>query len=405
MIDLIQEIASTLQHNKLRTALTGFAVSWGIFLLIVLLAMATGVVNSFDKMFGQMDYETMDVRGGFTEKSYKGLTEGRSITLKEGDGEVIKIRNHSEIKDVIPTIKGSAKISTGKDYDDNGYSGVTPNYLTSSNIKVTEGRFINQLDINQGRRVIVIGSKAVPVLFDTDKVVGKTVEINGLTFTVIGVYDHQWERSSFMPYTTARQMAGGSDEVEGLQAKLRNVTTQEQGTVAEQNLRATLGRKHQFDPDDQSAVWIHNQLLDHLRMQGAMSGLQLAVWLIGILTLLSGIVGVSNIMFVSVRERTHEIGVRRAIGARPLSILKQVILESVAITTLFGYVGIVAGVIVSEGLGKLFEGPNSWIVNPSVGLGVCLEVTLVLIVAGALAGLFPAIKALKVKPVEALMEE
>lgn len=407
MYDLVQEILSTLRHNKLRTALTGFAVSWGIFMLIVLLSMATGVTNKFDQAAGSRDFDYMSVRGGMTEKAYRGLAEGRQITLKEGDLSAVGGRNGSDFGQVVATISGTAKISTGKDYDDNGYDGVTPAYQQARGVKMKSGRFINELDVRQRRRVAVLSRKTADVLFEPgENPVGKIVQINELSFTVVGVHDHEWDRTAYIPYTTARGMAGGSDDVEEIMAQARNLKTEADGQRVEKNLRATMARQHQFDADDQSAVWIHNSFLDQLRMQTANSVLEMAVWLIGILTLLSGIVGVSNIMFVSVRERTHEIGVRRAIGARPASILKQVMLESVAITTLFGYIGIVAGVAVARLVGSMFEkSENSILLNPMIGIGVCVEVTLVLIASGALAGLFPALKALKVKPVEALRDE
>ena len=183
-----------------------------------------------------------------------------------------------------------------------------------------------------------------------------------------------------------------------------NLKNVEEGTATEQSFYYTLGNEHQFDSSDESALHIWNRFNQYLKQSSAMGALGIAIWIIGMLTMLSGIVGVSNIMFVSVRERTHEIGVRRAIGARPLSILKQVILESVAITTLFGYIGIVAGVIIAQGISVITR-DMPFIKDPSVNITIAIQVTVVLIIAGALAGLFPALKSLKIKPVEALRDE
>lgn len=199
-------------------------------------------------------------------------------------------------------------------------------------------------------------------------------------------------------------MSGGSDRLRRITVGLRNVKDQQSSDKAERSVRETLGRQLQFDPDDESALWLWNRFSDYLRTSSAMGAIGLAVWVIGLLTMLSGIVGVSNIMFVSVRERTHEIGVKRAIGARPLSILKQIILESVAITTIFGYVGIVAGVITSQVISH-YVGESDFFKNPTVDIAIAIQVTFVLILAGAFAGLFPALKSLKIKPVEALRDE
>ncbi len=204
-------------------------------------------------------------------------------------------------------------------------------------------------------------------------------------------------------------MSGGSDYVNNITVKLKDVRTLEESENAEKGFRSTLGRQHTFADDDSGALWIWNRFSDYLTTSSAMGVLGMAVWIIGLLTMLSGIVGVSNIMFVSVRERTHEIGVRRAIGAKPRSILRQIILESVAITTLFGYVGIVFGVLAAQGIAALTagdgEGGHQILKDPTVDLAIAFQVTLVLIIAGALAGLFPAMKSLKIKPVEALRDE
>ena len=194
---------------------------------------------------------------------------------------------------------------------------------------------------------------------------------------------------------------------------MKDVSTLDESDRAEQGFRSTLGRQHTFADDDSGSLWIWNRFSDYLRSSTAMGAIGMAVWVIGLLTMLSGIVGVSNIMFVSVRERTHEIGVRRAIGAKPASILRQIILESVAITTLFGYIGIVLGVLVSQGIAALVSGSGGMgpggkdeiLKDPTVDISIAIQVTVVLIIAGALAGLFPALKSLKIKPVEALRDE
>lgn len=408
MFDLANEIMATLRNNKLRTALTGFAVSWGIFLLIVLLSVSRGLVNGMESMFAQRDTETVSIRGGYAQKAFKGLKENRRIRLKDSDMGVLESQNANVIADVAAQISNdSAKVTSSKDYLTGGYRGVYPTEQRNSGLNIVKGRFINQNDINQRRRVAVINEESAKTLFGEKDPIGQLVEICELSFTIVGTYKQEWRRDVYIPYSTARSMSGGSDRVNNITVKLKNVKTLEESDAAESGFRSTLGRLHSFADDDSGSLWIWNRFSDYMRSSTAMGAIGMAVWVIGLLTMLSGIVGVSNIMFVSVRERTHEIGVRRAIGAKPRSILKQIILESVAITTMFGYVGIVLGVLVSQGIAMLTEsgGEGSPIKDPTVDIAIAIQVTLVLIVAGALAGLFPAMKSLKIKPVEALRDE
>lgn len=407
MIDLINEILATLRHNKLRTALTGFAVSWGIFLLIVLLSVSNGLIHGMDAMFSKNDTQSMTVSGGTAHKAYRGLTDDRQVQLRERDIHLLKTRLGDTVSHITSEIdSGSDTISTTTDYVTGGYQGVYPSGLRENGLTITEGRFINDNDLRLARRVIVLHADNARNLFGKKGAVGQIVKMRNLSFTVIGVYAHEWNHNTFIPYTTARNLAGRRDAVNKLTVSVQNISTIQEGTKTEESLYAILGNEHSFDPTDKSALWIWNRFNQHLTQSAATGALNIAIWVIGLLTMLSGIVGVSNIMFVSVRERTHEIGVRRAIGARPLSILRQVILESVAITTLFGYIGIVLGVTVAHLIDYICtQGNMEFIQNPTVDIAIALQVTAVLILAGALAGLFPALKSLKIKPVEALRDE
>ncbi len=408
MFDLASEIMATLRNNKLRTALTGFAVSWGIFLLIVLLSVSRGLVNGMESMFGQRDTETVSIRGGYAQKAYKGLKENRRVQLRDGDIAVLESQNANVLSEVIAQISNdTAKVTSSKDYLTDGYRGVYPSEVRNSGLDMTKGRFINQNDINQRRRVVVVNEESAKTLFGDKDPIGQLVKISDLSFTVVGTYKQEWRRDVYIPYSTARAMSGGSDKVNNITVKLSGVKTLEESENAEKGFRSTLGRQHTFAEDDNGSLWIWNRFSDYLTTSTAMGAIGMAVWIIGLLTMLSGIVVVSNIMFVSVRERTHEIGVRRAIGAKPRSILRQIILESVAITTLFGYVGIVLGMLVSEGIGMLVAagGDRSPLKDPTVDIAIAIQVTVVLIIAGAFAGLFPAMKSLKIKPVEALRDE
>ncbi len=407
MFDLLREIAQSMKHNKLRTSLTGFAVAWGIFMLIVLLGMSKGILNSFNSSMMSQSSNYLLVWGGRTEKAYKGYKEGRSIDLKQGDIDAIDASNTDGVAATTPVKRSSAQlaISTSKDYISGSYSGVYPDMQTIDGIKMIAGRFINQSDINNRRKVMSINKNNAEVLFDSvASAVGQYVKCNGLTFTIIGVYDSEWRSDIYIPYTTARMLASDDNNIDQLTVSLKNINSIEAGERVESDVRLTLAQSRGFDPEDKSAVWIWNRFTQHLQTSEGLNFLNIAIWVIGIFTMLSGIVGVSNIMFVSVKERTHEIGIRRAIGAKPRNILAQIIVESVLLTALFGYIGIFMGILVDEGLGMAFAG-QEWIKDPAVDLSIAVQVTIVLITAGALAGIFPAFKALKIKPVEALRTE
>lgn len=406
MIDLANEIWQTMRNNKLRTALTGVAVAWGIFMLIVLLGMSRGVVNAFDANMGKRGSNAINIYPGVTTEAWHGYKMGRYIQLKDGDKDVLESRGDNKIGRVTAKVYGqSMTLSTDRDYAMTYYEGVFPSELSRSGTTMVAGRFINDADIDQKRKVIVLSLKMAESLFaNPEKSIGETVRFGNLSFLVVGVFDSRWSRQVYIPYSTARMLAGNTDNVSQLVVELDNVRTLEDGIAAERTIRNTLASIHDYNPQDESAVYFWNQFNQHLQMNTGMSILNITVWVIGIFTLLSGIIGVSNIMFVSVKERTHEIGIRRAIGAKPHSILTQIILESVSITTLFGYFGIILGTALTAVIGH-FIGEQDGFLNPGVDLSIAFEVTVVLILAGAMAGMFPALKALKVKPVEALRDE
>lgn len=408
MFDLISEIGQTLQNNKLRTALTGFAVAWGIFMLIVLLGMSRGVVNSFNEGRMSQGSNSISIFGGRTSEAFNGYKDGRSIELKQSDINTIKTKNRSDVADAVGVISGSQTvITTPHDYISTGYRGVYPSELVSRGEKITAGRNINDADIKSSRKVVILTEKNAAILFPEtkpDDVIGQRVTLNNLSFTVIGLINPEFGQDTYIPFTTARMMSGESDELTEIKVEVGDITTAEEGEAMENGVRKTLAGVHNFSPDDKKAVWIWNRFTQHMTMNRALGILDYVVWLIGIFTMLSGIIGVSNIMFVSVKERTHEIGIRRAIGAKPRNILVQILTESVAITTLFGYIGVFMGILITQGLAMIFD-DSKFIKDPTVDISIAVKVTFVLVIAGCLAGLFPALKALKVKPVEALRDE
>lgn len=405
MFDLANEILQTMRHNKLRTTLTGLSVAWGIFMLITLVSVANGITRSFKEEMMNSDSQKISIWGGTTTKPYHGYREGRNIDLKNKDIDILSHEQRDVVQEVTSELNGTQSgISTNTTNVQAGFTGVFPSALGLNNLELIDGRFISQGDIDKKAKVMVLPKEYAEQLFPPDgkKAVGQRVECAGLSFLVIGVYESH-RRTIYIPYSTARVFSSDNTNLDQIILLLNGVTDIEQADNIEEDVRHTLASAHDFDPDDESGVWIWNAVSQALTVQGAIGILNIGVWVLGLLTLLSGIIGISNIMFVSVKERTHEIGIRRAIGAKPVKILTQILTESVVITTLFGYIGIVMGTALTEVLASTVgQGMFDY---AHVDLRIAIQVTVVLIVAGALAGLFPALKALKVKPVEALRDE
>lgn len=406
MFDLFNEIAQTMRNNRLRTFLTGISVAWGIFMLIVLLGAARGVTNNFEENMGNRNYNTINVYGGRTSMPFKGYKDGRTIQLKGSDRAVLMEDNSDFVSDVAPFASvDTAKISTALYTLSDGFSAVYPKAAGDDRIKIVYGRFINERDISGSRRVMVLRSDKAALLFGkAEDALGMTVKSMGLAWTVVGIYEHPWHSQSYAPYSTFKAVTGNNDDAYQLMVTLTGLESKSEADEAGNSIRASLAKAHHFDPDDKSAVWMWNELKSYFDTLEGFALLKTAVWVIGLLTLLTGIVGVSNIMFVSVRERTHEIGVRRAIGAKPRSILTQILAESVSITALFGYVGVFFGMVALQ-IVDYFTKDVDGFSNPTVNISIAVEVTVALVIAGALAGLMPALKAIKVKPVEALRDE
>ncbi len=394
-----------MRHNKLRTALTGLSVAWGIFMLITLVSVANGITRSFAEDMQNSSNQKISVWGGVTTKPYHGYREGRDIRLKDSDISIINREHKNTIKEVSSELSGKQSgVSTNKTYVTAGYTGVFPSALGLNQLEIVNGRFISDKDLDNNAKVMVLPEEYAEQLFPPDgrNAVGQRVNCAGLSFLVVGVYKGRF-RTIYIPYTTARIFASGDNDIDEIILHLNDVSEITEADGIEKSVRNTLAATHDFDPEDNSGVWIWNAISQALTVQSAIGILNIGVWVLGLLTLLSGIIGISNIMFVSVKERTHEIGIRRAIGAKPMKILTQILVEAIVITTLFGYIGIVMGTALTEllasGIGdSMFEGAR-------VDLAMAAQVTVVLIVAGAMAGLFPALKALKVKPVEALRDE
>lgn len=413
MRDLLQEILGTVMRNKLRTVLTGLSVAWGIFILIVLLGAGNGLIHAFELNSGNVVMNSVKVYPGTTTKPWQGMQEGRNVDLEQEDCRLTAVRFPDNIMEVGATVSQNAvDITYGKDHVSITLEGVMPSLVQIEGIKLVEGRFINQLDMQGNRKVMVLHKKTVEMLFPRESALGKMIKVNGLAFKVVGIYDDQnfFSPSVYVPYNTLSLLYAKGNLVDNLMFTTRGLTDEKTNEHFEDDFRTMLAHRHQFDALDNGAVWIWNRFTQYLQQQQATSILHIAIWVIGIFTLISGIVGVSNIMLITVRERTHEFGIRKALGASPFSILRLIIAESVLITTFFGYVGMVAGILATEYMDRLFGqqtvdvGVFSATVfhNPTVDISVAIQATLTLIIAGTLAGFFPARKAVMIRPIEAL---
>ena len=413
MSDLLQEILGTVMRNKLRTVLTGLSVAWGIFILIVLLGAGNGLIHAFELNSGNVVMNSVKVYPGTTTKPWQGMQEGRNVELEQEDCRLTAVRFPDNIMEVGATVSQNAvDITYGKDHVSITLEGVMPSLVQIEGIKLVEGRFINQLDMRENRNVMVLHKKTVEMLFPRESALGKMIKVNGLAFKVVGIYDDQnfFSPSVYVPYNTLSLLYAKGNLVDNLMFTTRGLTDEKTNDRFEDDFRTMLAHRHQFDASDNGAVWIWNRFTQYLQQQQATSILHIAIWVIGIFTLISGIVGVSNIMLITVRERTHEFGIRKALGASPFSILRLIIAESVLITTFFGYVGMVAGILATEYMDRLFGqqtvdvGVFSATVfhNPTVDISVAIQATLTLIIAGTLAGFFPARKAVMIRPIEAL---
>ena len=419
MRELIKEIWSTSKRNKLRTSLTGFAVAWGIFMLVFRLGAGNGLINAQLQQSTRFLANSMRVFPGETSKAYKGLKEGRSITLNDRDILISNQTYGQYVDDVGGRLEQyNVNINYGDNYvASQSLVGVAPTHPKIDKTELIAGRFINEIDMKDQRKNVVLSrSQAKELCKDYRSLVGKNVKISNLNFQVVGIYKDDESRNNteaFIAYSTIKTIYAKGDDAGSLEFTIKNLKTQEDNEQFEKNYRASINNNHQAAPDDDRTIWLWNRYMDNIQMNQGIAIMQTALWIVGLFTLLSGIVGVSNIMLITVKERTREFGVRKAIGAKPWSILKLIITESIIITSFFGYIGMVCGVAANEIMDAtighttvdtgLFKA--AMFVNPTVGLGTCIGATITIVIAGTIAGLIPAIKAARIRPIEALRAE
>ena len=411
--DFWSEIFMALRRNKLRTILTGFAISWGIFMLIILLSAGNGLKNGVTSNFADRIKNTYTIWSSSTELPYKGHKAGRFIMMNNKDIQMLE--SLRQVEEVSPTMSKGGTLIFGEKSRTIGLEGVKPIYKNIEGIKILEGRFIDENDMKNKTKVIVLDVDSNDELLRNSEettLIGKTVFINGLSFTVVGVCKVQmWgERGmGYAPYSTLQALYNDNDCYQ-IVFTTKGLNTKEDNEAFKIELKRKIAALHEFSPEDKRGVWINSMMLESLETMRIFNTINIFIWVIGIAMLISGIVGVSNIMRITVKERTNEIGIRKALGAKPRSILLSIVMESLVITTIFGYIGMMCGIGVTEVISSIVESTGglsdgngmSVFVDPTVDITMVVMATVVLIVSGVAAGFAPAWNSVKVKPIEAM---
>ena len=407
-----QEIFETLRKNKLRTFLTGLSVASGIFILVILLGFSSGIENGVTSEFQQDATNQISIRTRRTTKGYKGLNPGRRIQMKDDDFALIN-NNYDEFLEYRSAnyIILGGQVAYKNETGNYRVQGVLPDNQFIENADISKGRFINQSDINEGKKVAVIGNKVSMDLFKTKNPINQYISIFGISFKVVGVYrDPGGEREEsqvFLPLTSSRRAFNGSDNIRNMSFTVKMSDNLDEAVSLSQNITEAIERdlkeKHFIAPDDLAAIRVQNTLENAQKIYSLVDTIKAVFWFIGIGTIIAGVVGVGNIMIIIVKERTKEIGIRKALGAVPSSIVGMILQEAIFVTMFSGLFGLVAGLAVLELVGPQVDSP--FIKFPQVDFGTAITTVFILVVAGALAGFLPAYRAAKIKPIVALRDE
>ncbi|MEQ8338920.1 MAG: ABC transporter permease [Cyclobacteriaceae bacterium] len=416
-LDKWQEIFYTIDKNRLRSFITAFNVAWGIFILIILMGFGVGFQNGIKNEFSDDATNTMYFWSGRTSMAHKGMQPGRQIKFNNQDYEAISERVKGiEYLTGIYWVQGEFVVRYENNYSSFQIRSVDVDYPHIEQSVLLDGRFINAKDLKEKRKVAVVGEKVVEVLFKKLDPIGKYITVNGIKYKVVGVFNEKGVEANqymskviFIPRTTAQVAYGGGDRIHNIWLTVDAATVEESHRI-QNEVHALLAERHRFSKEDKRAVSAFNRLEEFQKWMGVFDGIRIFLAFVGILTLVAGIVGVSNIMLIVVKERTREIGVRKAIGASPLSIIGLFLMEALLITLVSGYVGMILAMTFIE-TGWLtymmvsLGFPETFFVDPHVNFANALAATLVLAISGTLAGFFPARKAAKIPPIEALRDE
>ncbi|MDR6844133.1 ABC transporter permease [Flavobacterium granuli] len=411
-IERWQEIFEAIAKNKLRTFLTGVSVASGIFILVILLGVGKGLQNGIEKSFERDAVGIIEVWSGVTTKAYKGMNPGRQIQFRNSDYDVA-VQKYEEKFDKYGSSSNAwgINISYGKESGNYQYRGVNPDYQAFENATMVQGRFINTSDLVNSEKVAVMGMKLKLDLFKDKNPIGEQIVVNNINFKVVGVFKDpggdREESRVFLPISTVQKVFGGGDKINGMSFTLKKKDTYEEVLAEAANFTSGLGQllrgKNGVAPDDESAIGIYNSTVEVKKFYDLNLYIRLFFWWVGICTIIAGVVGVSNIMMIIVKERTKEIGIRKALGASPVSIIIMILHESIFITTISGFLGLLTGLALLELVGP--HAQSEYFVNPQVDFTVAISTLIVLVVAGALAGFVPAYRAAKIRPIVALRDE
>lgn len=415
LYDLFIEIIGSIKRNKLRSAATGFAVTSGIFLLIVLLGAGNGVIHTLENNVGTLALDAVYVYPGFTSSAYQGYSKEQRVQINESDGELAQKVAPDNIKNYTAQFSTSVTARTEDEKKlSTNLAGVGPIFHEMMGLQVVKGRFLNEIDMKENRRVAILSETMVERLYSKDaNVIGHYLTIDGSMYQIVGILkdnNSEYTQEILVPQTTLRLIYNRNKEADIIVMKTKGLEQSPAFQAFEAIYRKAMALKHNFSPDDTQAIYVDGGSSQAEMMDTAFGLIRSSFWFLGILTLLSGVTGVSNIMLISVKERTHEFGIRKALGAKPWQIILMVILESVLITTIFGYIGMLLGIVFCQWMDASVGGSTmdigvesiQYFQDPTVGLDICIEATIIMIVAGAIAGFFPARKAAHIKPIEAL---
>ena len=418
--DRWQEIYQALKQNKLRTFFTAFGVFWGIFMLVIMLGSGRGLENATQQGMGDMATNSFFMSSNRSTMPYKGFPRGRFFRFNNEDTRAMK-ENIKEIEYIAPRWSGMFRNSEGDNNVIRGertgsfrLNGDYPEYFKIDPVNIHAGRFINELDIQETRKIAVIGTRVKEEMFEADEdPIGEYLEISGAYYKVIGVFSSKRtdqraqddNQTIFIPFTTLQRSFNLGDRV-----GFYSITSKDgiPASELEEKVKAYMRERHSIHPEDMRAIGSFNIEAEFNKMRDLFTGISGLIWIVGIGTLLAGVIGVSNIMLIVVKERTKEIGIKRAVGATPANIITQIIVESVFLTTLAGYLGLVIGVGILEGINYMlnqFGGNNEMFTNPSIDFNKAITALAILVIAGIFAGMIPAGRAVKIKPVEALHDE
>lgn len=409
-----QEIFSTIRKNKLRTFLTMLGVFWGIFMLVIMLGSGNGLRNGILKEFAGTATNSFYMWTQQTTKAYKGMKPGRNFNFTNADVEALKQMPDLEVISPMNQLGGyqdANNVVRGLKTAAAEIQASYPNTTKIAQVRLSAGRFINDLDIKEKRKICVVGPRVVEMLFKPgENAIGQYIRINGVYFKIVGLTSpaaggqegRQQAQRINIPFTTFQNAFNYGDVVGWFAIKSKDNLPAEK---AEEKVMSILKERHKIAPDDTKAIGHWNMAVEYNKLSGLFMGIEVLIWIVGIGTLLAGVIGISNIMLIIVKERTKEIGVKRALGAVPAQIIGQILLEAIFLTAISGYFGLVLGIVLLEGLNSAIGESGEMFTNPTVDLSIAIKALSVLIIGGALAGLIPARKAVIIKPVDALRAE